>query len=210
MIILVRHGQTEANAAGLLQGRVDLPLTDLGRRQAEAAAGVVPPGARIVSSPLRRAVQTAEVLAAASAGDPEGSDRPEQAISVDDRWVELDYGQYDGRPIGDVPGEVWDRWRTDVDFAPPGGESLAECGRRVREACQDIAAAMRSPDAPVVVVVSHVSPIKAAVAWALGVEDTTAWRMFLDVAGVCRLSIGPRGPSLHSFNDRHHLTSAGL
>jgi broad specificity phosphatase PhoE len=205
VIILVRHGQTEANAAGLLQGRVDLPLTDLGRRQAEAAAGVVPPGARIVSSPLRRAVQTAQVLA----GGREGS-RPAEAVSVDERWVELDYGQYDGRPAGDVPGEVWDRWRTDVDFAPPGGESLAACGRRVREACQDIAVGMRSPDAPAVVVVSHVSPIKAAVAWALGVEDTTAWRMFLDVAGVCRLSIGPRGPSLHSFNDRHHLTSAGL
>jgi broad specificity phosphatase PhoE len=208
VIILVRHGQTEANAAGLLQGRVDLPLTDLGRRQAQAAAGVVPPGARIVSSPLRRAVQTAEVLAAAPVSDH--GVPAERTVAVDERWVELDYGEYDGRPVGDVPGEVWDRWRTDVEFAPPGGESLADCGRRVREACRDIAVGLRSPDAPAVVVVSHVSPIKAAVAWALGVDDTTAWRMFLDVAGVCRLSVGPRGPSLHSFNDRHHLTSAGL
>ncbi|HEX5267455.1 MAG TPA: histidine phosphatase family protein [Acidimicrobiales bacterium] len=209
MIILVRHGQTEANAAGLLQGRVDLPLTELGRRQAEAAAGVVPPGARIVSSPLRRAVQTAQILAAAGGGS-EGRGPVDAAISVDDRWVELDYGEYDGRPLGDVPGEVWDRWRTDADFAPPCGESLRACGRRVREACEEIGAGLRSADAPAVVVVSHVSPIKAAVAWALGVEDTTAWRMFLDVAGVCRLSIGPRGPSLQSFNDRHHLTAAGL
>ena len=205
MIILVRHGQTEANAAGLLQGRVDLSLTELGRRQAEAAAGVVPPGARIVSSPLRRAVQTAHVLAAASEGVA-----AEDRITVDHRWVELDYGEYDGRPFGDVPGEVWDRWRTDVDFSPPGGESLRECGRRVRDACEEIGAGQRSADAPAVVVVSHVSPIKAAVAWALGVEDTTAWRMVLDVAAICRVSVGPRGPSLHSFNDRHHLTAAGL
>ena len=205
MIILVRHGQTEANAAGLLQGRVDLPLTELGRRQAEAAAGVLPPGARIVSSPLRRAVQTAQVLAAASE-DAAAEDR----ITLDHRWIELNYGDYDGRPFGDVPGDVWDRWRTDPDFAPPGGESLRDCARRVRDACEEIAAEMRSVDAPALVVVSHVSPIKSAVAWALGVEDTTSWRMFLDVAAICRLSIGPRGPSLHSFNDRHHLTAAGL
>ena len=209
MIILVRHGQTEANAAGLLQGRVDLPLTELGRRQAAAAAGVVPPGARIVSSPLRRAVQTAEVLAAAAGGgDRTSASRP--AVTVDDRWIELDYGEYDGRPFGDVPGEGWERWRTDPDFSPPGGESLHDCGRRVRGACEEIGAGLRSPDAPAVVVVSHVSPIKAAVAWALGVDDTISWRMFLDVAGVCRLSVGPRGPSLQSFNDRHHLTAAGL
>ena len=61
-----------------------------------------------------------------------------------------------------------------------------------------------------VVVVSHVSPIKAAVAWCLGAADETAWRMFLDVAAVSRLSVGPRGPSLHSYNERHHLTAAGL
>ena len=199
MIILVRHGQTEANASGLLQGRVDLPLTELGRRQARAATAAVPPGARIVSSPLRRAVQTAEVLASAT-GD----------VVVDDRWIELDYGAYDGRPFGDVPGEVWDRWRSDPDFAPPGGESLRQCGDRVRAACEELSAGLRASDARAVVVVSHVSPIKAAVAWALGVGDTTSWRMFLDVAAICRLSVGPRGPSLHSFNDRHHLTAAGL
>lgn len=203
MIILVRHGQTEANAAGLLQGHVDLPLTELGRRQAAAAATAVPPGARVVASPLRRAVETAELLTVALtvAREP---------IEVDERWIELDYGEYDGRPLGEVPAGVWDRWRSDPDFAPPGGESLRSCGRRVREACQDLTAEASDPDAPDVVVVSHVSPIKAAVAWALGVDDTTAWRMFLDVAAVCRLGVGPRGPSLVSFNDRGHLRLAGL
>lgn len=203
MIVLVRHGQTEANASGLLQGHVDLPLTELGRRQAAAAAAAVPAGARVVCSPLRRAVETAELLAVAMTVA-----RP--PIEVDERWIELDYGEYDGRPLGEVPAEVWDRWRTDPDFAPPGGESLRSCGRRVREACEDLAAGGAGPDAPDVVVVSHVSPIKAAVAWALGVDDTTAWRMFLDVAAVCRLGAGPRGPSLLSFNDRAHLGLAGL
>lgn len=199
MIVLLRHGQTEANAAGLLQGRVDLPLTELGRRQAEAAVAVVPEGARIVCSPLRRAVETAHVIAAPRS----------VPVEVDERWTELDYGIYDGRPFGEVPGEVWDRWRSDPDFTPPGGESLRACGQRVREACGELASGGAGSQADVVVV-SHVSPIKAGVAWALGVGDTTAWRMFLDVAAVTRLAVSPRGPSLHSFNDRSHLQRAGL
>lgn len=211
MIILVRHGQTEANASGLLQGRADLPLTDLGRRQAEAAATAVPAGARIVCSPLRRARETAEALAAASSRAAAGGGGPDaESISVDERWIELDYGEYDGRPFSDVPARVWDRWRSDADYAPPGGESLRACGLRVRAACDELGAEVSRADAPDVVVVSHVSPIKAAVAWALGVGDTTSFRMFLDVAAVCRLSVGPRGPSLHSYNDRSHLTAAGL
>jgi broad specificity phosphatase PhoE len=53
-----------------------------------------------------------------------------------------------------------------------------------------------------VVVVSHVSPIKAAIAWALGVGDEVSWRMFLDVAALCRVRLGPRGPSLTSYGER--------
>ena len=53
------------------------------------------------------------------------------------------------------------------------------------------------------VVVSHVSPIKAAIAWALGVGDEVAWRLFVQVASVARIGVGPGGPSLHSFNEPH-------
>ena len=187
MIVLVRHGQTAANAAGLLQGRVDPPLTDLGRRQAEAAATALPAEARVVSSPLLRARQTAEILA----GGP--------AVTTDERWIELDYGTFDGRAAADVPAEVWDRWRADPHFAPPGGESLLACGLRVRAACEELADEARDGD---IVVVSHVSPIKAAVAWALGVGDETSFRMFLDVGAICRIAVGPRGPSLRSYNER--------
>jgi len=56
-----------------------------------------------------------------------------------------------------------------------------------------------------VVVVSHVSPIKAAVAWALGVGDDVAWRMFLEVAAISRVGIGANGPTLRTYNDTGHL-----
>ena len=186
MLILLRHGQTDANAARLLLGRADPPLNDFGRRQAQALAAVerVAGARRVVTSPLVRASQTAAAL-----GPP---------VVIDDRWIEIDYGAHDGTPLVDVPREMWTRWRADTAWAPEGGESLASVGRRVRAACQDLMAEAAVAD---VVVVSHVSPIKAAVAWALGTGDEAVWRMFLDVASVCRIGIGPEGPSLRSFNE---------
>jgi broad specificity phosphatase PhoE len=71
-------------------------------------------------------------------------------------------------------------------------------GRRVREACEALAADAAHRD---VVVVSHVSPIKAAVAWAMGVGDEVAWRMFLSDAGVSRIDTSGHTPLLLAFND---------
>ncbi len=193
-LILVRHGQTAVNAEGRLQGRIDTPLTELGRRQAAAGAAVVTgAGTRFVSSPLLRARETVAALAG-----------PDVAVDVDERWVELDYGEWDGQALRAMPQDEWDRWRRDPSFAPPGGESLVALAARVHEACEDLAEEARDRD---VVVVSHVSPIKAAVAWALGVGPETSWRMFLGVGAVCRIAIGPRGPSLTAYNEVGHLAS---
>ena len=85
---------------------------------------------------------------------------------------------------------------------PPGGESLTELGVRVRAACAELVDEIRTGD---VVVVSHVSPIKAAVAWALGAGDELAWRMFVGLASISRISVGDRGPLLYSFNEVGHL-----
>lgn len=188
MLILVRHGETAANREGRLLGRADPALTALGRRQAEAAGTAVGRAARVVSSPLRRARETA-----AAFGVP---------VEIDERWIELDYGDYDERPLAEVPQDLWRRWREDPGHRPPNGESLRAVGARVRLACEELAQQAGEAD---VVVVSHVSPIKAAVAWALGVGDEVAWRMYLDVAAVSRIAIGPFGPSLRAFNERHHL-----
>jgi alpha-ribazole phosphatase len=184
MLVLVRHGQTEANARGLLLGRADPPLSELGRRQARALAAMVPSEARVVASPLARTVETASAF---------GRD-----VELDERWIELDYGTFDGRPLTEVPAEVWRAWRSDPHYVPGGGESLAELGLRVRAACEELLDEARDRD---VVVVSHVSPIKAAVAWALGAGDDASWRMFVQVASVARVGIDRFGPSLRSFNE---------
>jgi broad specificity phosphatase PhoE len=184
VLYLVRHGQTAANAAGLLLGRADPPLTELGRRQARAIADALPAPSRVVSSPLSRARDTAAAFG--------------QRVEIDERWVEMDYGELDGRPVGSVTAELWSRWRADPGFAPSGGESLTAVGDRVRNACTELA---DSADGRDIVVVTHVSPIKAAIAWALGVPDAVAWRMFVEDAAVARVQIGPPAPLLRSFNE---------
>ena len=93
-------------------------------------------------------------------------------------------------------------WRSDLAWAPEGGESIGELGLRVRAACDALLDEATERD---VVVVTHVSPIKAAVAWALGVGDEVAWRLFVAPASVTRIRCGPAGPSLVSFNETAHL-----
>jgi probable phosphoglycerate mutase len=190
MLILVRHGESTGNADGLLVGQIDAPLTERGAAQALSVGPVVTGAARLISSPLQRARHTAEAL---DTGLP---------IEIDDRWIELDYGEYDGRPLGAVPDEVWTKWRSDPDFRPPGGETLSEVGARVRSACEELFAVdgEGARGSGAVVVVSHVSPIKAATCWALGLGDQGAWRLYLSTASVTRITWGAAGPVLAQFN----------
>ncbi|MEZ5320585.1 MAG: histidine phosphatase family protein [Microthrixaceae bacterium] len=200
MIYVVRHGQTASNAAGLLLGRDDPALDPLGRLQAAAAGEHLADridgsggSVRIVASPLSRAVETAREI-----GRRCGVDRME----TDERWVELRYGDWEGRPVADVtPGE-WRRWQLDPGWSPPGGESLTEVQERVADALDDLAGPAD------VVVVSHVSPIKAAVCWAMGLGAESVWRMFVTPGSVTTIAPG-RLPTLRSFNEQPRAGSEG-
>jgi broad specificity phosphatase PhoE len=190
VLILVRHGESAANAAGHLSGRAESALTEHGRAQVASLSPGLTAARRLISSPLGRARETAEAL---------GLGLP---VEVDERWTEVDYGELEGQPLSAVPTEMWQRWRADPDFRPPGGETLAEVGRRVRSACDELFAqsgsgARGSGD---VIVVSHVSPIKAAVAWALGAGDDLAWRLHLSTASLTHVAWGADRPVLRSFN----------
>jgi broad specificity phosphatase PhoE len=192
VLILVRHGESTGNAAGLLLGRIDAPLTERGLAQAQTLGDSLSGITRVISSPLERARDTAAAL---DLGLP---------IEIDERWVELDYGEFDGQPLGSVPSEVWRRWRSDPHYRPPGGETLAEAGVRVRSACEELFADGDGADARAgdVVVVSHVSPIKAAVCWAMGLGDEGAWRLYLATASITRIAWGAGAtPVLQRFNE---------
>ena len=191
MMLWVRHGETAANRDRLALGRADPPLTGRGRGQADALAGrLCDSGAvRIISSPLRRARETATAIAEAVG----------LGVDVDRRLVEMDYGDWDERSFSEFPPEDLARWRKDATFAPPGGESLIAVGERVASLCTELI------DGPVVIAVSHVSPIKAAVLWAMDADPLLAWRMHLDVASISRIGASNRVPCLLGFNDTTHL-----
>jgi broad specificity phosphatase PhoE len=193
MLILVRHGESVANAQGLLLGRTDAELTEKGMAQARSVGQLLrAPVVAVRTSPLSRARDTAALL---DLGVP---------VEVDGRWIEVDYGEYECQPLRDVPADVWREWRRNPDFRPAGGESLAAVDARVAAACDELfahdGAAARATGGDVVVV-SHVTPIKAAVAWALGMGAGLSWRLHLLTASVTRIGWGTDGPVLHGFNE---------
>lgn len=189
MLIVVRHGQTDANARGLLLGRSDPALDATGRAQASAVAAALAPlerDTRIISSPLRRARETAAIISR------------EGPVEVDDRWLELDYGSFEAKPIADVPIDTWQRWRSDLDFAPGGGETIRALGDRVMDACESLRSDFVERD---VIVVTHVSPVKAATAWALDVAQEATWHMYVAPASVTRIAARAGSVVLASFNE---------
>ena len=133
-VLLVRHGETDDNAAARFQGRRDTLLNERGREQSRALAqrlrgeGLV----ALYTSPLQRARATAQII-----GDVLGL----EAI-VDERLMEADAGDWSGRLIADVTAAApadWERWRAaDPTFRFPGGESVAEQAARVRAALADV------------------------------------------------------------------------
>jgi broad specificity phosphatase PhoE len=206
VLVLVRHGQSSANAEGLLVGRSDPALTLLGERQAAATAAAVARAAeeggrdvlRVVTSPLRRTIDTARAICASwPVADGAAPD-----LVADERAIELDYGSLEGLPVAEVPAATWRAWREDPNWRPPGGETLVEVAGRTRDLLEDLAKDAAAHD---VVVVSHVSPIKAGACWALGVGIEASWRMSLGVSSITRLAVGGSRVALAGFGDVSHL-----
>lgn len=188
MLIIARHGRTLANASGELLGRRDPRLDEVGRRQAAAIGRALSGAERVVSSPLARCRETAAAIGA--------------PVEIDERFIELDYGELEGTPVAEVPAATWSAWRADTGWRPAGGESLDDLTARVWPALDELLADAAERD---IVVVSHVSPIKAAVAWSLGVGIEAQWRCFVKQASISRIASRASTPALHSFNEVHHL-----
>jgi len=196
--VLLRHGETPLSGERRFAGRGDIPLTETGQYQAEAAAERLAArgGIRlIVTSPLGRARRTAEAVAAAT-GAP---------LRVDDGWMETDFGEWEGLSYAEAMAAWPDElatWSKDTSVAPPGGESFAATTRRVLPALDRVLD--REPGT--VVVVSHVSPIKIVLRHALLAPPPSLRRMQLDVASLSEVDWYPDGPAVvRSLNDTAHL-----
>jgi broad specificity phosphatase PhoE len=199
-LLLARHGQSVSNAVRRFQGVQDVPLSELGRRQAEALASALR-GRRIAavySSPLQRAQHTAE-LAAAALQAP--------LRSVDD-LRELSLGEWEGCTVEEVqarPGNPYACWvRDPVGSLPPGGEPLADVQGRVVQALAAIERA--HPNGDDVLVVCHGGVISAYLAHCLGLPLSSIWRLTLSNCSITELA----PPRLLSMNVTTHLAGVAV
>ena len=181
-VILLRHGRSTANSAGVLAGRtLGVGLDEGGVAQAQALVERLAqlPLAAVVSSPLQRCRETVAPLAQAR----------ELEVTVDDRFIEVDYGQWTGRELSKLGKEpLWKVVQSHPSAAVfPGGEGLAALQARAVAAVREWDAKLAAEHGPQVLwlVCSHGDVIKAVLADALGVHLDGFQRI---VANPCSVS----------------------
>jgi 2,3-bisphosphoglycerate-dependent phosphoglycerate mutase len=201
ILYCLRHAESTFNAQGRIQGHLDPPLSELGRRQADAVAralGELPIEA-IYASPLERAQRTVMPLAA----------RRNLSIEIDPRLIEINAGIFQGRRIDELEREhptEWARWRSgDPDFVIPGGQ----CRRELMEIGQAVMRALMSQPHGQVVVSTHGGLLAAAFKALLEIPAGRHPFRF-ENAAINRLDTN--GPQLRvlSLNQVDHLRGIGL
>jgi len=177
-LILIRHGQTEWNAAGRWQGQADPPLNAIGRAQAERAAGELAAQHidALISSDLRRARETADVLAA----------RLGLRVQLEPRLREINLGDWQGLYTDEIdrrwPREKQQWHAAPLSVRPPHGETIDELAARVLAAVDDLARQYANQR---IALVAHELPIAVIITQAAGrplaelrahIPPNAAWR----------------------------------
>ena len=197
-LLLVRHGETDWNASGRYQGQLDIPLNDVGHRQAAVLAERLSdcPILAIYASDLVRARQTAEAIA----------DRHELDVRAEPRLRELNFGTWQGltyRQIDEKDPEALAWWNRDrVNRTPPCGESLGTMAARVTELLDEILG--RYEDGTVTLV-SHGGTIRVILCVLLGHPLAAYWQFEVDNTAIAEIEWRSLGPVVVRWNDAHHL-----
>ena len=196
-LILVRHGVTAHTSAKRFSGGLasaNPALSDEGRDQIRAVADWLGPLAgrihAVVASPVRRTVESAEILAAAF----------EREVELEPGFAEMEFGAWDGLTFAEVGERYPDdlkAWLGSLDVAAGGGESFRVVQERVLAGLQRVLERHRGRT---VVVVSHVTPIKTLVAHAVDAPLEALFRMELSPASVTVLSWFDDRPSMRMYN----------
>jgi broad specificity phosphatase PhoE/ribonuclease HI len=198
-MMLLRHGQTALSVDRRYSGRGNPELTELGRRQAEAAAAYLAETGGItavVSSPLQRALDTASAAAKALGLE----------VAVDDDLIETDFGGWEGMTFAEASASdpsLHSRWLRDTSVDPPDGESFDTVHARVRRARTRI---ISEYGGSTVLVVSHVTPIKTILRMALDAGPGILYRLHLDLASLSVAEFYPDGAaSVRLVNQTSYL-----
>ena len=198
-IILARHGLTEWNVLGRYQGRRECGLSEEGKLESCALARALAPLplTKVYSSPLSRAVRTAEA----------GAQCHGLPVTVLPELTEISHGDWEGKLVGEVArewGELLARWRgTPYQVRMPGGETLAEVEERVWPALERVTA---GNPGQTVLVVSHDTPVRVILKRILGLSEDGFWRLRLDSAGISEVEFRDGyGYRVLVLNDVCHL-----
>ena len=197
-LLFIRHGETDANANGQLEGATDKPLNAAGQAQAQAVAARLVrenrPIQAIYSSSLTRARQTAAPLAATLGELP---------VQVDPDLSEFHLGEWDGLTLEELRDEkqLWARMATDPHFAPPGGESAMQFGLRLVRAVRAILS--RHPG-QTVAIFSHGGALATVLAVLLENQGNRWPGYLMDNGGISEMVFEP-APRLVRMNDVSHI-----
>lgn len=206
-LILVRHGQTEWNQLGIIQGRTDIPLNDTGIMQARAAGEWLSQRRidAVYSSPMQRAFDTATEIAR-----PHGL----PVISLDD-IIEIDFGLWEEKTADELKKlypEYWNDWSWHLDeekSANMQAESAYTILNRVKRALNSIFEENTAGSTPVVV--SHTMPIKLIMANAIGLPLKSLQSIKVGNCGICELDMNSdMSGSLITWNESGYLARKGL
>ena len=200
-LLFIRHGRTEGNVRKILVGRTDIPLDELGYRQAAAMAAHIEHVARpdvIVSSPLLRARETAQAIA----------ERLDLPVELEPGVAELNFGTYEGWTLEEIRAqqpEFAAQFRdAEVDMHWPGGERLSEFHLRVRDALSTLATRYSSHTA---IVVTHGGFLGSLAAQLLGTPPNDWSRYRIRNCSITQLEIGTERSTFRLFDDCAHLES---
>ncbi|MBC7232297.1 MAG: histidine phosphatase family protein [Chloroflexi bacterium] len=203
-ILLIRHAESEGNAAQRIQGWNDEPLTDRGREQAKALAKRLQNGygiCAVYASSLSRARQTAEIIAGSLGLTP----------VLDDRLREYDCGVVTGLTWEEVQAQYPDiarRWAEDSWRVPiPGEEGIELFQQRVVSAMDDVIARHKEEDA--VAVVAHGGTWSAYLAYLVGLDYRQRQPWVFDNASLSIIILGGIRPRIALLNDTCHLNADG-
>lgn len=205
-LLLIRHGETVANRNRIIQGpRIDAPLSDLGRRQADRLGDALArePLHAVFTSPLVRARATAEAVVSRHAAARAGLHLPLQVVP---ELCEFDYGHFAGRTYEETRDEmdqVLDAWRLGfVSEAMPGGESAILAQHRIRHFVERVAEEARSST---VAVVAHgrINRILAATLTGAGLQRLEEFPQ--SNASISEFAVEPDRVDVVRLNDTRHL-----
>jgi phosphoserine phosphatase len=202
-VYLVRHGTTEWNKEEIFRGRLDCKLNETGQAEARALAEYFTdiPLQAIYSSPLSRAMETAQAVAQAKALP---------VVSLPE-FIDMDFGEWQGLPLREVRekySDLYRLWRERPEAVHfPGGENLAQVRARAWEGLQKV---LRENPDKTALILSHRVVTKVLICAVLGLDDSHFWQIKQDTTAVNRIEHN-RGAFVASLiNDTCHLKSIHL